>query len=260
MARELTGPARVAYHSFGRISGMEAYQERLEALVQAASTGAQVNVIRLQDAVVAGKGFASAQALEVPALLRSIKQAVDNGHEAVGIGNGFDPGLWEARELFDAPILGLFETVALYALRVGWRFGVIASGESGIARIEEMALRYGLASRMVKPVALGVTVPQVVSAFSNAGEAHRIAHLVVTGTRELAARGAEVVVVASGALDVFIATQPEVQSPLPILPSVKILVRELEATAFLARLGVPFVSRVGRFRKPPDEISKLLSP
>ncbi len=238
---------------------MELYQAKLtETVRSAASEGTEIDVLRLPEAIVAGKGFASAQALELRAMLRAIAAAVESGYEAVGIGNGFDPGLWEARELFEIPVLGLFETVSMFALRVGWRFGVICSGNSGVSRVEEMAARYGIAGRMVRPVAVGISVPQVVGSFGDPKAAAEIHDSVTSLAGELAARGAEVGVVASGALDVFLSTQPAISTPIPVLPSVKILVKELEAAAHMARLWIPSVSRAGRFAKPPASILEYL--
>ncbi len=238
---------------------METYQRELEALVKSSvRAGTEIDVLRLPDAVVSGKGFASAQALEVPAILRSIGKAVRDGYEAVAIGNGFDPGLWEARELFDVPILGMFETVSMYALRCGWRFGVLCSGSSGVARTEELAARYGISGRMIRPVAIGISVPEIVSAFGNESAAGYITKSASALAAELAGRGAETIVVASGALDVFLSTQTALKLAIPVLPSVKVLVQELEAMACMARIGVPFVSRAGRFQKPPDEVTQRL--
>lgn len=259
--RNVSSPTlRLAYQSFGQIGGMEAYQSTLSELVAAtASPGSEISVLRLPSARVAGKGFASAQALEVPAILRSIAAAVDSGTEAVAIGNGFDPGLWEARELFDVPVLGLFETVALYSLRVGWRLGVLTSGKSGASRIEEMAARYGISSRLVSPVAVGVTVPTVVEAFTNAEVAAQVLAATDVALTELASRGADVVMVASGALDVFLHTHGmSTLTKLPVLPAVPILVRELEAVAGLARLGVTHASRTGRFAQAPQAVLESL--
>ncbi|MEA2622776.1 MAG: allantoin racemase [Chloroflexota bacterium] len=248
------GPLRLAYQSFGQVAGMEAYQGRLEEIVRAASPESALRILRLPSTIVAGKGFASAQALDVPALLRSIAGAVDGGVEAVAVGNGFDPGLWEARELFDIPVLGMFETVAAYGLRVGWRLGVLCSGNSGVARVEELAARYGIGSRLVRPAAAGVRVPDVVAGFGDPQIAERVLEAARRSVAVLAERGADVVMVASGALDVFLASSGRPDVGLPVLPSVTILVRELEAAAGLARLGVPFVSRAGRFASPPPEI------
>ena len=185
--------------------------------------------------------------------------AVRDGYDALAIGNGFDPGLWEARELFDLPILGLFETVAFYGLRTAWRLGVLCSGNSGVTRVEELAARYGIGSRFTRPFAVGVPVPQVVSAFSDPAVAKTVLDGANQALRELQRRGAEAVVVASGALDVFLETHRSELAPvLPVLPSVQILVRELESAAGLAKLGVPYVSRVGRFAKPPSAVEELL--
>jgi allantoin racemase len=241
---------------------MEAYQAELDNLVRsAASPGTKITVLRLETAVVEGKGFASAQAIEVPTLLRSLAQAVRDGFEAIAIGNGFDPGLWEARELFDLPVLGMFETVAFYGLRTAWRLGVLCSGNSGVPRVEEMATRYGISSRLARPLAVGIPVPKVVAAFSDPASAEAVLHGTNEALRELKRRGAEAVLVASGALGVFLEVQKSrLAVDLPILPSVQILVRELECAVGLAKLGVPYVSRAGRFAKPPSAVEEMLNP
>ena len=122
----------LAYQSFGRVRGMERYQNRLEDVVRSVPIDADVQVLRLPDTEITGKGFASAQALDLPVILRSMAAARASGASAIAVGNGFDPGLWEARELLDVPVVGLFEAVAFYALRVGWRLGVVTSGASGV--------------------------------------------------------------------------------------------------------------------------------
>lgn len=240
---------------------METYQAELDTLVKsAASPGNEITVLRLPSALVEGKGFASAQALEVPSLLRSLARAVRDGYDAIAIGNGFDPGLWEARELFDRPVLGMFETVAFYGLRAAWRLGVLCSGSSGITRVEEMAARYGIGSRLARPLAIGIPVPEVVAAFSDPASAEVLLHGTNEALAELKRRGAEAVIVASGALGVFIEVQKSrLALELPILPAVQILVRELECAAGLAKLGVPYVSRSGRFAKPPSSVEETLN-
>lgn len=253
-----TGPLRLAYQSFGQVAGMEPYQERLEEIVRSSAPGLDVPVLRLPSTILAGKGFASAQALDVPAVLRSLARSVQGGAEALAIGNGFDPGLWEARELFDVPVLGMFETVAFHALRVGWRLGVLTSGTSGVARVEELAVRYGIGARLVQPAAVGVSVPQVLAAFDDGAARASVMAAARRSVERLADRGADVVMVASGALDVLLATHPPARLALPLLPSVTVLVRELVAAAGMARAGVPFVSRAGRFARPPPEILESL--
>ncbi|HVC39806.1 MAG TPA: aspartate/glutamate racemase family protein [Candidatus Dormibacteraeota bacterium] len=253
---------RVTYQSFGQLTGMEAYQDLLRAEVAAAAgPGAEVEVRCLDQALLGGKGFSASEALELPALLGSLAGAISAGAEAVAIANGFDPGLWPARELFEVPVLGLFETVAFHGLRMGARLGVLCSGRSGPARIQEMVARYGINSRVALPRTLGIAVPEVVSAFENDQTFMGIGEQLEIEIARLAADGAELVLIASGALGSLLQFRGIDQAAgLPILPNVPILVQELLAAAAISRLGVPPISRVGRFAAPPEAVRESLRP
>jgi Asp/Glu/hydantoin racemase len=262
VARQLTEESGwLAYQSFGQREAMEPYQSLLEQSVeQSVRPGVDARVLRLASALVTGKGYSSAQAIDIPALLESISSAIADGATGIAIGNGFDPGLWEARELFDVPVLGLFETTALFALRVGWKVGVICSGRAGPARVEELVARYGIGARMTAPVSLGVSVPEIMEAFRNPELKDRLIASAGDAANELARRGAEVAFVASGALETFLRSadaQPKIG--LPLLPGVAILMRELETAVALTELGVPSASRVGRFMHPPSAVRSALS-
>lgn len=251
---------RLAYQSFGQEAGMERYREAL-AVVLNESVGSEheLTILELGSALVEGKGFSSAQAVEVPALLRSLAAAADAGFDAIAIGNGFDPGLWDARELLDVPVLSLFETVAFVGLRVGWRLGVLCTGRSGPARIEEIASRYGIASRLTRPTTLGVTVPHIMAAFSDVQIANELTGQIHAAVSELADEGAETVLIASGALDVFYQVHGGAATEdIPVLPAVRILAHELAAAATMSSQGLPVISRVGRFRSPPMSVQRLV--
>jgi Asp/Glu/hydantoin racemase len=252
-------PLRLAYQSFGQTGGMETYQDQLESTVRSSvSADVEITVRRLEWTIIAGKGYSSAQAMDVPLVLKSVAAAIDDGAEAVAIGNGFDPGLWEARELFDVPILGLFETVTSHGLRIASRLGVLCTGKSGPARIEELAARYGVWPRLVDPIAVGVDVPTVVRALTDPELRKDVATAVLDAINELRARGAEAVVVASGALGIFVDSVPNFAPSLPIVSAVQVLVAELEAAGRMARRGVYTTSRVGRFAQPPQAIQELV--
>lgn len=256
-------PLRVTYQSFGQMTGMEEYQAFMrEEVAAAAGPGADVEVRCLDHAVVSGKGLSSSEALELPSLLRSVAGAVAAGAEAVAIANGFDPGLWQARELFDVPVLGLFETVAFYGLRMGARLGVLCSGRNGPARIQELLCRYGIAARFARPRSLGIGVPAVMSAFEDDHAYERIADEIGQALKLLGADGAELTLIASGALGALIRSRRlDETTTMPVLSNVPILVQELVAAAALSRLGVPAVSRLGRFAAAPDVVRDgLLAP
>jgi Asp/Glu/hydantoin racemase len=251
-------PLRLVYQSFGQRDRMEAYQDRLESLVSAGvSPDVEIDVSRLDSTVIAGKGFSSAQAFDVPHILRSVAAAVEDGADAVAIGNGFDPGLWEARELLDVPILGYFETLSAHALRLAWRFGVLCSGRAGPARVEEMAARYGVWPRMTRPSTLEIDVPTIVRAMTDADLRAGIGARLTPALDELRSRGAEVAIVASGALDVLLSMM-SYAAPIPVIHGVPVLVAELEAAGRMARRGHHRTSRAGRFASPPNEVWRAL--
>ncbi|MHB8587938.1 MAG: aspartate/glutamate racemase family protein [Candidatus Dormibacteraceae bacterium] len=250
---------RLLYQSFGQSEGMEGYRAALETLLAASVADAEVSLGALPSALLDGKGYASAHALDVPLLLDSIALKVDDGVDGVAIGNAFDPGLWEARELFEVPILGWFETLILYALRVGWRVGVLCSGLNGPARVEEMALRYGVAGRMVRPRSIGITLREMLPAFEDRDQATGVVEAAQRTCALLAEDGAETVIVASGMLDVLLETAGFTSlAGLPVLPGIPVLMHELEAAVALHRYGVPSVSRVARFRTPPPTVRAAL--
>lgn len=244
------------YQSFGQEAGMTSYRAAIERLIKEFTGDPAAWRLRsMPKARIEGKGFASAQALETPKLLRSIALAIDEGAKGVAIGNGFDPGLWEARELFGVPVLSWFETLAFHALRIGWRLGVVCSGRSGPPRIVDLAARYGIRDRMADPTALNITVPEIMAAFDDSKQADAIFARATAGVKELERQHVDVAIIASGALDVLFESRAmRAIGDLPLVPGLPVLVRELEAAVALAGFGVPFVSRAGRFRSPPETV------
>lgn len=58
-----------------------------------------------------------------------------------------DPGLYAARELASAPVVGIGETSMLMACMLGYKFSIITILDRFIAPVEEMVKRYGLSER-----------------------------------------------------------------------------------------------------------------
>lgn len=252
---------RILYQSFGQAEGMNAYRTVLNELVQRAA-GADTEIVLggLRTALLEGKGFGAAQALDVPLLLENVGREVAGGIDAVAIGNGFDPGLWEARELFDVPVVGWLETMLTYCMKVGWKVGVLCSGAAGPPRIEELITRYGVASRCLRPVALGKQMGNMLPAFEDPAVLAEVRSAADAACGQLADQGAEVVFVASGLLDTILEwEQPDTLGGIPFVPGIPVLVKEAEAAARIAQAGVPYVSRVGRFRAPPQSVIEAVA-
>src|SRR5690349_4125418 len=94
-------------------------------------------------------------AAEVAALVQSLEP-----HDAYLIACFGDPGLDAARELTDAPVVGIGEAAYAAACLVATRFGVITTLARGVPAIEEAARRYGVAERLLAVEALDIPVSE----------------------------------------------------------------------------------------------------
>ena len=132
----------------------------------------------------------------MPAILRSIAVAVDNGVEAVAIGNGSTSAYGRHENSLTCRSLACSRRSHSMVCASAGVSACSTSGRSGASRIEELAARYGIGSRMVRPVAAEVTVPTVVEAFADESVAAHIRRR-RTPPSGLGHRGADVVMVAS---------------------------------------------------------------
>jgi allantoin racemase len=83
-------------------------------------------------------------------ILNSLISKVGMGYDAAVIGCFNDPGLWEARESLDIPIIGIGESAMHAACMLGRNFGVVTVRKKLIPVVEDNVRRYGLESRLIR--------------------------------------------------------------------------------------------------------------
>ena len=96
----------------------------------------------------AGNVLRDLEELERETVLANVRRAAQMGFEAFLIGSIADPGLAEARELVDIPVLGLGETALHVAGMIGSRLAIVAIGESRASHLIENASRYGFTEKL----------------------------------------------------------------------------------------------------------------
>jgi allantoin racemase len=148
------------------------------------------------DAVVAGA--------EVLSLLRS--QPPQDAYLIACFG---DPGLDAARELTDAPVIGVGEAAFRAVGLVATRFGVVTTLPRGVPAIEEAAYRYGVASRLISVEALEIPVSEQGRAYPATTEA-----IIAASGRLVAARAEAVVLACGGMAEVATAVQQRLGVPV----------------------------------------------
>jgi allantoin racemase len=84
-------------------------------------------------------------------ILDSLIRKVGTGYyDAAVIGCFNDPGLWEARESLDIPVIGVGESSMHIACMLGRNFGVVTVRKKLIPVVEDNIRRYGLESRLIR--------------------------------------------------------------------------------------------------------------
>ena len=86
-------------------------------------------------------------------IIEKVIRAEEQGFEAVILGCMSDPGIWEAREVVDIPVVGVGESAYLIAQLLGIRFAVITVDDKIIPNMEKKLNLYGFLNRAIsKPI------------------------------------------------------------------------------------------------------------
>jgi allantoin racemase len=143
-------------------------------------------------------------AAEVVSLLRSTEP-----HDAYLVACFGDPGLEAARELTDAPVVGIGEAAYLAAGLIAKRFAVITTLARGVPALEDAIEARGIGRRCLAVVPLEIPVADQGSHNPDTTPA------VVAAGRRLAADGAEALILACGGMaDVAATVEREVGLPV----------------------------------------------
>jgi Asp/Glu/hydantoin racemase len=94
--------------------------------------------------------------LELPALIRKIAWAAENGYDAVIQSNTFDPGVDGGRLTVGIPVLGPFRTTLHIATNLADKIGIIVPLESHVPYTWRLLRSYGMESFVTDIRALGV--------------------------------------------------------------------------------------------------------
>ena len=81
--------------------------------------------------------------VETIEVIENVERATREGFDAFLIGNIAGPGLREAREITDIPVLGLGETSVYLAAMMGVNFALVTGNEKHAPRIVENVVREG---------------------------------------------------------------------------------------------------------------------
>ena len=110
--------------------------------------GTEIEVHGLTKTGGAGDQYRYLEFLETAEVLENVHIAMERKFDAFLIGNICDPGLREAREFANIPILGLCESSLHLACMMGASFSLVTINSKFTPRIVENVERYGLKGRL----------------------------------------------------------------------------------------------------------------
>ncbi len=148
-----------------------------------------------------------------------------------------DTALDAARQMMPCPVVGMTEAACLVGCMVGGRFGLVTFG--GVETYRELVARHGLSSRLAGLASVDATPPEAVA------DPEGVGRKVLAAVADLAAQGADAVVLAGAALAGF-DRRLQASSPVALLDGMACGVRMAE---MLVALNLP-KPRTGSFAAP----------
>ncbi len=199
-------------------------------------------------------------ALSDSEILYMVMQAEREGYDGAIIACYHDPSLMAARQAVDIPVVGFGESSMLLALTMGRRFGIFCPSRLGVPDFEERVAQYGLDHRCVGVVAGYLPAAEQEAAMM---DAHAAIEEFTSVSRELVARGAEIIIPGCGLLAPCLRYAPgcaadypnglrEVDG-VPVMDLYGAAVKMVEVLVGLKRTGSTWISRKGVFARPSPE-------
>lgn len=161
-----------------------------------------------------------------------------------------DPGLAEARELYDLPVVGLAEAGMLTACMLGGRFSVVTFAQALGPWYHECVARNRLEARCA-----GIRLLDGAFSSIEAVQEEKEFLLVALANRAVEQDGADVIVLAGAPL-AGLAQRVRDRIPVPVVDCAEAALRQAETLVALR----PRPPRAGSFRRPAAKDSTGLSP
>jgi allantoin racemase len=246
------------YQSMSRQTEWGGYPRVLRGILdKVRDPDTEIHVAGITEVGGVGDHYRYLEFLETGEVLTNVHRAVREGYDAFLIGNIADPGLREAREIADIPVLGLCESALHVACMMGANFSLVTINEKFTPRIVENVVRYGLKDRLAAVNRMQIEkLTDLGVAFDDPVARERVVEQFNRAARANSEAGAEVVIAAGGVVMALLAHADIYQTPdgVPILNGITNLVKLGEMAAKMNRImGGRFTSKRCSYAAPPAE-------
>jgi allantoin racemase len=247
---------KIWYQSMTRASAWPAYNTALRQVIDAVrDTDTEVQIHGISQRGGVGDQYRYLELIETQEVLANVERATQEGFDAFVIGNICDPGLREAREITDMPVLGLGETSGYFASQMAGNFALVTGSPKHMPKILENFRRYGHRDNLHSARSMQmIRLVDLDTGFSDPATGQALIDRFLAEVDTAAAEGAEAVIPAVGVLMVLLARAGLHVSPqgLPIINGVGALIKMAETSVRLRRfMGGVWTSRRCTYQQPP---------
>ncbi len=183
------------------------------------------------------------EALAEPATLERVRQANEEGYDAVILACFSDPALDAAKEISDIPVVGIEEATMHIASMLGHKFSVTTSGKNRVPTRDLHARKHGLESRFASSLVLDMSVAEM-----DAKPEEAKARILAVAREAVAEHGTEVIILGCAGLAGY-AEDVERELGVVVLDPSSVALKVAEA---LVDLGLRH-SKIARFAPPPEK-------
>ena len=185
-------------------------------------------------------------------------EAEREGYDAVTVDCFGDPGVPEAREILNIPVIGPAESTMLYACLLGRRFAVITMAHpKQIAKVERQIETHGLQGRVISNPVRPISMPDEEALLKAFVDREAFTSAILETARECVRDGADVIVLGCGGFGPPCAAAGVLrieEMDVPLLDPMSVALKTAEVMVdFKQKLGIPFTSRAGIYASPDKE-------
>lgn len=250
---------RLFYQTLGMSRGSKsgAYGQLLRSLITSScAAGTTVEIKGLSPHRAVADQYRYLEFLDASEVIENGLKAESEGYDAFLIGNIFQPGLHELRELLNIPVLGLAESTIQMACLMGPTFSIINVNPKFNRRIFEGIRLQGLDGRMVSVEMMTVERPGVFDlALSDADVRTTIVDQFVLVARRALEKGAEVLIPGGGSLMAVLNQAGLFQvDGAPVLNGITALVKTGEMAVNMRALTGVFTSKRLTYAPPSGKL------
>jgi allantoin racemase len=194
-------------------------------------------------------------------IIERVIEAEEEGYDAAIVGCFLDPGVREAREIVNIPVIGVGEPTLCFAQLLGRKFAIVTVNDPKILKEFEIELKvYGMEGRIISNGIRPISTPTLEVFTKGMEKPELVASDILEKAKECVEDGAEVVIVGCNGLGPLCTVSNVVEvedTHVPILDCVAVAIKMAEVVVDLGnKLKMPPLSRAGFYIMPREKDMK----